>query len=79
MFIESVQQSALYVDEYRSRLTQKELENPLYSSHLKNMIDNGQEMGNQLEQAFAGQVSITQQDQLLLYPLSLLENAQSSG
>jgi len=68
----------LYVDEYRARLTQKELENPLYSSHLKNMIDNWQEMGNQLEQAFAGQVSITQQDQLLLYPLSLLEKAQSS-
>jgi len=68
----------LYVDEYRSRLTQSQLENPLYTSHLNNMIDNWQEMGNRLEQAFAGQVSITQEDQLLLYPLSLLEKAQSS-
>ncbi|KHD05729.1 hypothetical protein PN36_04965 [Candidatus Thiomargarita nelsonii] len=71
-------EEGLTVDEYRSRLTQKKLENPLYTSHLNNMIDNWQEMGKQLEQAFAGQVSITQQDQLLLYPLSLLEKAQSS-
>jgi len=66
----------LNIDEYRYRLAQ--LEKSLYTSHLKKMIDNWQEMGNRVKQAFAGQVSITQEDQLLLYPLTLLEKAQSS-